>query len=313
MPLDPKLQKIVNQTVNFIEDHNGLLEKQVRKMQEELVKRLLAELIPQMELAPDGTIKNTWKNIKILEELNKTFTRFQTDVGDNTISKFIEGFYKVNLFNNQYYLQLNKSGQAFKKKLFDNVLKGTEKKMMYRLGLTEAGGVRANSWLDGFISDKSVQRTISEYVLKSVGSQIPIKDFSDGLRGMVEGVNENSGIFERYYRQYAYDTYSQYDNAYAEQLATGLDLNAFMYQGGLIKKSRPFCIEHNNKVWTREEAKEWPEWKDPDTGEVPSYIASFPGYDPLVNLGGFNCRHKLSWITNQMAIKLRPELAEVLK
>jgi len=316
--LDPKLQKIVNETINFIEDHNGLLKSQVKKMQLELIKRLLVELVPKMEIE-DGVIKNSMKNIRILENLNKTFTQFDLAVGANTTSTFVAGFYQLNLFENKYYMTLNKAGADFKKKLFETVLKETEKKMMYRLGIIEGSTkYRTGSFLEGFVSDKTILNEVRDYVLKSVGSQKSVVDFGEGLKGLIDGVNENQGLFERYYQQYAYDTYSEYNNTYAEQLAAGLDLQCFIYTGGLIDKSRPFCEEHNDKVFTRNEVTDidkesaWVNWVDPKTGEPPTYIASFPGYDPLVNLGGWNCRHKLSWITNEMAIEERPEIAELL-
>jgi hypothetical protein len=41
--------------------------------------------------------------------------------------------------------------------------------------------------------------------------------------------------------------------------------------------------------------------------EVPSYM-NYPGYDPLVDRGGYNCRHQLGYISEELAYKLRPEL-----
>jgi len=35
---------------------------------------------------------------------------------------------------------------------------------------------------------------------------------------------------------------------------------------------------------------------------------AYPGYDPLVDRGGYNCRHQLSFISDELAFKLRPDL-----
>ena len=34
------------------------------------------------------------------------------------------------------------------------------------------------------------------------------------------------------------------------------------------------------------------------------------GYNPIVDLGGYNCRHRLDWVSDQVAFRLRPELKE---
>jgi hypothetical protein len=92
-------------------------------------------------------------------------------------------------------------------------------------------------------------------------------------------------------------------------MADEFGMDYAVYSGGLITDSRSFCREHNNKVYSREEIADFGNWIDPKTGEVPSYISEFPGYDPFTHLGGFNCRHSLNWIPKISAIKLRPELA----
>lgn len=306
------LNDIVKQTVQYILKQNISLEKQVSAMQQELIKRLLAELIPQLELESDGTIKNTFKNIRIIEELDKVYGKFNDTDKARVEGNFVKGFLRLNLFENRYWLTLNKSGQAFKKKLFTDALAGAKERTMYSIGLKGDGGYIKGGWLEKFVTDKTVLSDVKQFVLKSVTSQIAIKDFTDGLRGMVEGVNNNMGAFERYYRAYAYDTYSQYNNAYGNQIALGLDLQCAIYTGGLIETSRPFCEEHNGKVYTRKEIAKFPDWKDPDTGKVPSYIASFEGYNPLTDLGGFNCRHKLAWITTFLAKKLRPDVEQFI-
>jgi hypothetical protein len=94
----------------------------------------------------------------------------------------------------------------------------------------------------------------------------------------------------------------------------------FIYQGGLINDSRDFCAAHNNKVWYYKEAFYWGEWtpskgeypsgyeiKQIDIYKVPSYL-NYPDYDPLIDRGGYNCRHSLGWISEDMAFVLRPEL-----
>jgi hypothetical protein len=32
------------------------------------------------------------------------------------------------------------------------------------------------------------------------------------------------------------------------------------------------------------------------------------GYNALIDCGGYNCRHRLDWVSDQMARRLRPDL-----
>jgi hypothetical protein len=88
----------------------------------------------------------------------------------------------------------------------------------------------------------------------------------------------------------------------------------------VIKDSRDFCVCHNDKVFSVDEAQEWKTWtpskgkypegytiQQKDINAVPSYL-SYPGYDPLVDAGGYNCRHIMGFISDSLAEKLRPDL-----
>jgi len=112
----------------------------------------------------------------------------------------------------------------------------------------------------------------------------------------------------------------QYSRMYNKILAEELDMKYFMYQGGLLTgmNSRDFCREHNGHVYHVEEAKEWVMWtpskainitefNQQDFNSVPPYM-NYPGYDPLVDLGGYNCRHFLGFISDRLAKKSRPDI-----
>jgi hypothetical protein len=128
---------------------------------------------------------------------------------------------------------------------------------------------------------------------------------------------------ERQFQRYAYDLYQQYDAAYNLTLGNEFGFNYFIYQGGLVEDSRDFCAAHNNKVWSKEEAEKWSEWtpaegiypegyevKAKNIYEVPSYM-NYIGYDPLIDRGGFNCRHSLGWIADDIAVDMRSKVMSV--
>ena len=158
---------------------------------------------------------------------------------------------------------------------------------------------------------------------QSVTSQVSTKDFIASMNDLITGSGEKHGGIESHLNRYAHDLYMQYDSAYATSLAEETGMKYFVYLGGKIEDSRDFCVAHDNKVWTTEEAKKWSEWtpakgvyppdykiKQKDKNAVPSYIASYDGYQPLVHRGGFNCRHHLGYIMEELAFEMRPDLVQ---
>ena len=72
-----------------------------------------------------------------------------------------------------------------------------------------------------------------------------------------------------------------------------------------------FCIKRNGKVFTVEEAeKEWP--KDPTLPRTRKERQSgvLTGYNPTVDMGRWNCRHRTRYISPALAEQLRPDLKQ---
>jgi len=118
----------------------------------------------------------------------------------------------------------------------------------------------------------------------------------------------------------AFNLHQVHDAFYTRFLGAGLGYRYFVYDGSILEDSRDFCVALNNKVWSVEEAKDWVNWtpskgvypkeyqiKQEDKNTVPTYL-SYPGYIPMIDRGGFNCRHFISWIPDDIAFKLRPDL-----
>jgi hypothetical protein len=72
-----------------------------------------------------------------------------------------------------------------------------------------------------------------------------------------------------------------FDGQFAKFRADELGLTHYIYYGTIIRDSRDFCVEHVNKVFTEEEAREL--WQKEWEGKS--------GNDPFLDRGGYNCRH----------------------
>jgi hypothetical protein len=312
MPLPNKLKDLLIQKQDYINSQRDNLEKSVIDMQDKLLNKVIADAISELD-TQDGKILNTVRNFKILSALDDVYSQFNEASQKLVVQKMANGLLGINTFNSQYFKIVSLNETTTKR--FDSVIQKTNKLMSAKIGITDQGEIKTGGFLDSFISDNRLLTESKQLVSRGITGGQNITDVKADLKAKIVGTQDYTGGFERYYRQFAYDTFQEYDRSYSKNAADEFGMNYALYQGGLITDSRDFCIAHNNKVFTRDEIMQFGEWVLPDDtkekpgpGEVPNYIANFPGYDPFTCCGGFNCRHSLGWVTKGYAIQLRPEL-----
>jgi hypothetical protein len=118
------------------------------------------------------------------------------------------------------------------------------------------------------------------------------------LRSVLQERIVDKSISEKYFARWTFDIYNQYQRAGADQVRKKLDLKHALYAGGLIESSRPFCIERNGQVFSEDEIMDW---------DNEDFEGKPEGYDPIIDCGGYNCRHRLEWISEDMFDELKTE------
>lgn len=104
-----------------------------------------------------------------------------------------------------------------------------------------------------------------------------------------------NGLLKRYNATYAATAFAAFDRKIQNIKSAQLGLEYFLYSGGLIKDSREWCVDHAGKVYSKEEIESWE--SIPWTGKA-------EGRSIWEFLGGWNCQHILSPVTEQMAGEL---------
>lgn len=182
-----------------------------------------------------------------------------------------------------------------------------------RFGITAAGAPVPGGWLSTLTGDTTAQRELLSYAYQAQASGQGLTAYKQGLQALVTGGNGATGLMQQLYKGAA-DTFSQADRSLQGIAADRLGLKAYLYQGGLIKSSRPFCVKRNGKVWTDAEIRTWGTAKDATGGYTNKAAGEFSGktdpYDPMVDCGGHSCRHTLHGIPNLIALRFRPDLEE---
>ena len=140
----------------------------------------------------------------------------------------------------------------------------------------------------------------------------PVSKLVREIEVKVKGTRLSPGVLEKALTPLVFDTYQRFDRASSDTYAQKLGLDTFIYAGGLIETSRPFCKKHNDKVFTVEEAeKQWPKDSALPRTKVERESGTLVGYNPTVDMGRWNCRHRIRYIPRTLAEQLRPDLLKV--
>lgn len=116
---------------------------------------------------------------------------------------------------------------------------------------------------------------------------------------LIEQIGKKNIVW-KYWSRWTYDIYSQYQRAGANELRKELGLVFATFEGDLIDTSREWCEEQLNKVFHESEIEAWTleTWKGKNE----------TNYNPFIDVGGYNCRHQLRWISKELAKRLRPDI-----
>jgi len=301
MKLPKRLSDLLKQKQSFIDEQRSKMESSVIKLQSQLFSDIVSKLIPELDVK-DGLIQDNAKNYRLISVLDKVYKDFNSVSSKLIFGEIVATTAKIADYSQNYFNAMFTSGLPEK---FDKVIATTDKLINLRLGL-DGGKLVRGGFLQSFFDSNTIGTDLKQMTSKAVTSNLDMKDYVQMLQDKITGTKEYTGGLERQFQRYGYDLYQQYDAAYNMTLGNEFGFTYFVYQGGLVKDSRAFCVEHNNKVYSVEEAQSWATWIDPGTGEVPSYLG-YPGYDPLIDRGGYNCRHSLGWIDESIAKGMRNE------
>jgi hypothetical protein len=309
MRLPRRLSDILKEKQLLIDRSRDKLDNSIIRLQSKLFEQTIADLVPMLDVK-DGLIQDTANNYQVISQIDKIYNDFNKIVISETVPQIIKGIDLIATASNNYF-NIAMGGDIPVR--FDKILEGTKKLIDLRLGISGGNPVRGGNLLS--ILKETGATDFKQLVSKAVTSQMRTKDFITAVKEKLVGGEKKYGSLQRQVQRFAYDIYQQYDAAYNVKLAEELGLTWFIYQGGLVEDSRDFCREHNNHVYSIEESEYWKTWTPADAvfitefdqkdlNKVPSYL-DYPGYDPLVDRGGYNCRHSLGFLSEGLAKKMR--------
>ena len=277
-------------------------------------------LIDNLE-TENGEISNSRKNRKLIASFSLIYDQFRQDeitpiIDDllgysNTVLHNNFNYYDTMLnfdqefaASNQDFDTFDSSGDPYQEKDFMQALTDSTESINFRLGLTAAGMLIAGGYLYNLFRDNTVSTSITQSVYKGMISGTPLNDLKTNLQSDVLGETEQlpnedekvtkNGLLGKVWSPVANDVFTQVDRTASTVISNATDLKYFIYSGTIVAKSRGFCIERCNKAYSTDEAKDW-------INASPGPIAVDPEtYDPVISMGGINCRHSAMFISNEL-------------
>lgn len=302
------MNKLAKDTDKLLDSSQKARFRQLNAMERLLFLRLLAELKGSLS-EKDGRITSSRGFVSLGKAVDAVFDAVEGQELDAIRANTIKDIGSVTSLNARFYEAMApRPGGAFAL-----IKKQVNAAMRKRMGIDDEGKARKNGLLDQAFGTKAARDDVKKMVAKSVAAGIPMRKLEKQLRVKMAGTKNTAGILEKHIGGFVLDLYQQADSITNNEFAKRLDLRFFIYSGGLIETSREFCRKRNNQVFTTDEAKEWendstlPRTKaEKDSGVVTDY-------DPLVDRGRWNCRHRLLYISEEAAVARGKVLAPALK
>jgi len=203
---------------------------------------------------------------------------------------------QISKLNKNYFKRFNATKAQVERAL---------RKTLKQIGVTYSNGeakIEQGGYLAELVDVTEPIKVVKGTVRSLMVAGVAVLILRRGIRSTVNG-GDRLGIIESKFDRESKDTFSRVDRSIGFSVSQDVGIRAAVYQGGLIETSREFCIHRNNQVFTFDEIQSW---SDLDFVGKPK-----GNYNPFTDLGGYNCRHQLDFISDDLAIILRPELKEI--
>ena len=143
---------------------------------------------------------------------------------------------------------------------------------------------------------QSVAETVGQRLMAGIGGGMDLKTFTKTFKQDFVSNSQTTGTVIKSFERVAQDSFQMFDRTVQNTVATDLGLAFALYSGTEIKNSRVFCKERTGIIYSRAFIEAW---------NGLNWEGKIPGTDVKETLGGYSCRHHLSWLSTEMVELLK--------
>ena len=268
------------------------IDKETKLLQRELLEMLTNSVIDKLttvdgKLVLDGMSLVEVGDIdaRITELMNVNMATFFKPIGRDMLN--------LTTYSAEYFTAV-----GFAKSQINDIVK-TFDLIENSVGITRKGTVIQGGFIATLAQAEPLKQEIKEFVTSNLANGTELTKFKQKFKTLIEGKKDVDGRLQAYTGQYVHDTMYQVEAATDAHFADTLGMKYFLYVGSIIDTTREFCKKKlERKVWSIEEANtEW--WNDPALLKASN--DSRANYNPLIDRGRWNCRHRIRFITDAQA------------
>lgn len=227
----------------------------------------------QLQIDSSGYILQNAENRKIIQLAEGQFNAtVKGSVYQGALQKYVNIIPQIDTLNSQYFQAV--ASKFIENNLFVRNIRKETVKTLETLILKE--GV-----------DVNVKRSLMGIVNKGINTGSSYEGMREEVKQFLVGKEERPGELTRYVTTITRDALFNYSRAYQNAASNDLGLEWYVWSGGLIKTSRPFCVSHADHYYHQREIEAFAnqEWAGKRPGTTESSI--------FVYAGGYNCAHSI--------------------
>lgn len=231
----------------------------------------------------NGKIKYTNRNLTKVQKLINWFSGWGNKFQRYILKPILKGAAEMLDLNDKYFASITQKSIPDKARYRALLLWGYD---------SDKKTIVPGSYLDSiFTGTKGIAQRVGGLLNQAIGAQMSLKDFRDQFRAIFVG-KPGGGMLESQFKRATFDLFQTVDRAANYEYANSLGLNYAIYSGTVMDTTRDFCEERVNRVFSRKQIEGWSNL----TWSGKTLI-----YNPYLHCGGYNCRHHLSFISDEMA------------
>jgi hypothetical protein len=233
----------------------------------------LVEILRFVDLDNEGYIKQNAGNRQILRAAEK---QFESTINNSGFQQAVES-----------HLRVIPKVDALNEAYFESISSAFKPNRVFISSLQTQAIETVNSFVlqDGLAAQ--VKIPLNQILNQNINTGGQFSGMLKQLRTFITGDEKLDGRLTSYSRGVLRDTLFEYSRAYQQSVTADLKLEWYLYAGGLMDKSRPFCVERAGKYFHQKEIESWASmsWAGKNNLTTDSSI--------FILVGGHGCVHQL--------------------
>lgn len=243
----------------------------------------------------NGRIKYTASNLGKVAGLFRAMSRWQKQYEKTMLGSVLDWAGRLFGLNSEYF-------ETFEPGKVESIDEAARRLTLQRWGYNvNTKELIPGGYFESLFKNPNIGQRVAGLVNQAITQKMPLAQFQKTFRQVFVGI-PGQGMLERHWRTNSFDLYQRIDRTANLVYADRLGLDYAIYSHTFEKDSRQWCIKHGNKVFSRPEIDDWKNQNWQGKNQI--------NYEPYADCGGYNCRGHWSFISDEIAQHLRPELAK---